>query len=145
MAGSSHLFLEAAYLTDFSTYRRWQLPGLTSGQEENEPLEDPDRINSAGIESSPIPVGDGSVLYFAARIRLPEAPDGRWFGARREGLGEASAAAAPRVRSYRTELGADGWTPPRLVEIAGLAEAAEVRVTWVSEDESVCLVTVAGA
>ena len=70
MIGTSNISVEAGYITDFDTYRRWQLPGL-GVEEDPDPREDPARINSAGVEGSPVPVGDGSVLYFSARLRLP--------------------------------------------------------------------------
>lgn len=143
MAGAASLFVEAAYLLDFATYRRWQLPGLVAQDELPAPVEDPSRVNTAGIEESPIPVGGGRVLYFSARLRLPERPGGPWLGARRDGLADPEGTARPRVRSYRTELGADGWTPPTPVAFPGL-DAPEVRVTWVADDETLCLITVGG-
>ncbi len=142
MAGSARIFLQAEYFTDFATYRRWNLPGLEKGEPTATPNEDTARINSAGIEESPVPVGSGRVLYFSARLRLPEEPKGRWLGARRPGLGEPAEGGRPLSRSYRTERGADGWSAPELVELPGVDAAASVRVTWVSDDESRCLVTV---
>jgi len=142
MAGASRIFVQAAYFMDFATYRRWNLPGLEENEAGPAPVEDPARINSAGIEQSPVPVGDGHVLYFSARLRLPERPDGPWLGARRPGLADPAEGGHPLTRSYRTELGADGWSVPELVALPGVDDTASVRVTWVSDDETRCLVTV---
>ncbi len=142
MAGAARIFLQAAYFMDFATYRRWNLPGLEKGEPTAAPVEDPTRINSSGIEDSPVPVGDGRVLYFSAHLRLPEQPKGAWLGARREGLVEPAEGGRAVTRSYRTERGADGWSAPQLVVLPGVDAAASVRVTWVADDESRCLVTV---
>jgi hypothetical protein len=48
-------------------------------------------------------------------------------------------------RSFRTELGPDGWSAPALVELEGTESAEQVQVTWVSGDERRCLVTLAEA
>jgi hypothetical protein len=45
-------------------------------------------------------------------------------------------------RSFRTELGPDGWSTPAVVEIPGTEAAEQVQVTWVSPDERRCMVTV---
>jgi hypothetical protein len=82
------------------------------------------------------------VLYFAARLRLPVQPEAPMIGAPREGLTEVEEGQPPPERSFRTALGSDGWSPPELVELGGVDEARVARVTWVSEDETVCLVTV---
>lgn len=142
MIGTSNITVEAGYLTDFDTYRRWQLPGLARADNAPGYLEDPDVINSAGIEGSPVPVGDGSILYFSARLRLPERSDDRWIGARREGMVEPSSNDPVVERTYRAELGQSGWSQPALVTFPGLEGAAVVRISWVSSDETRCLVTV---
>ncbi len=142
MVGASRVLFEASYLMDFDTYRDWQLPALAP-EAETARLGDPDRINGPGIEHSPVPVGDGHVLYFAARWRRPWKPDGAWFGTVRDGLPEPEpGASSSRERSYRTELGKDGWSRPQLVSFSGLDDAQVVRVTWMSPDETRCLVTV---
>jgi hypothetical protein len=143
MVGTTNLTVGASYLVDFTTYRRWQLPGLPAPEGELDRRNDPARVNSAGVEHAAVPVGDGSVLYFAARLR-PPAKDGEpWLGARRDGLDEPGAGEPVVERSYRTELTASGWTQPLLVRFPGLDEAAVVRISWVSDDEAACLVTVA--
>ncbi len=141
MIGTSNISVEAGYVTDFDTYRRWQLPGLGL-EEDPDPREDPARINSAGVEGSPVPVGDGSVLYFSARLRLPARADGAWLGARREGMVEPGPESMVVERTYRTEHREAGWSRPELVAFPALDGAAGVRVSWVSNDETQCLVTV---
>ncbi len=142
MMGASRVLFEASYFMDFDTYRSWRLPSLAP-QDEGSRLGDPARINGPGVEHSPIPVGDGHVLYFTERWRRPWKPDGKWFGTVRDGLPEPEPnAASSRERTYRTELGAGGWSRPALVAFPGLDDAQEVRVTWMSPDETRCLVTV---
>ena len=143
MIGTSNITAEAMYFTDFETFRRWQLPSLVPGDVETEPVEDPDRINSAGVEGSPVPLNGGRVLYFTSRLRAPAGPDGRWLGARRDGLTEPGPERGGVERTYRTSLGESGWSPPDLVMFPAVDDAAAVRVSWVSEDETRCMVTVA--
>ena len=145
MVGTSNLTVEASYLTDFTTYRRWQLPGLPSPEGEEDARSDLSRINSAGVEHAPVPVRNGSVLYFAARLRPPKVAGEPWLGARRDGLAGPAPGEAAVERTYRTELTASGWAAPALVRFPALDDAALVRVSWVSEDEAACLVTVAPA
>ena len=52
-------------------------------------------------------------------------------------------AAAGGHRPYRTEWLGDRWSAPAPVRLAGLAEDASARVTWVNGDETACLVEVA--
>jgi len=140
MYGSSDLRLEAATLMDFATFRRWRVPNLAST--EIVVVEDPALINSDGAEIAPVPVGDGKVLYFIARLRPPAKEGDSWHGAHREGLVNLDEESIPRERAFRTELVGGDWTQPRVVQFPGLEEAARVRVTWVSDDERTCLVTV---
>jgi hypothetical protein len=142
MVGTSNITVEAGYFTDFDTYRRWQLPGLLEEDDESEPREDPTAINSAGIEGAPVPVAGGRVLYFSARLRLPASAGGRWLGARRDGMEEPTGDQGAVERSYRTELAESGWSAPELVAFPGLDQSTAVRVSWVSGDEAVCLVSV---
>jgi hypothetical protein len=142
MMGTSNLTVDASYLTDFTTYRRWQLPGLPSPEGELDRRTDPARINSAGVEHAAVPVGDGSVLYFAARLRPPVRDGEPLLGARRDGLVEPGPGEPGMERSYRTELSPSGWTAPQLVRFPGLDETAVARVSWVSEGDRL-LVTVA--
>jgi hypothetical protein len=143
MVGASNVTVDASYLMDFTTYRRWQLPGLRLPGDEVDSRRDPARINSAGVEHSPVPVGDGTVLYFAARLRPPAAQGEPWLGALRDGLLDPTAGGSVVERTYRTQLAATGWTLPVLVRFPELDDAAVVRVSWVSEGETSCLVTVA--
>jgi len=138
--GSSELRVEADTLMDFSTYRRWKLPKL--GEATPPGLDDPLLINSSGSELAPVPVAGGTVLYFSARLRPPATAEEAWHGALRDGLVSEGEPLAGIERSYRTELLDDGWSAPELVVLPGLEDAVQQRVTWVSEDETVCLVTV---
>jgi len=142
MLGEKEIHLEAAQLMDFATYARWRLPMLKLADGSTGVVEDVDRINSSGIEGGPVVVGDGSVLYFSARLRPPEVPDGAWIGARREGLPSPADGDRSFDRSFRTELGAQGWSTPELVVIPGTDAAEHVKLTWVSVDEQRCYVTV---
>jgi hypothetical protein len=142
MIGEKDLRFEAGQLMDFATYARWRLPKLELAGN-RPPVENPDRINSDGVEHAPVPVGDGRVLYFAARLRRPVTPGDPWVGARRDGIRPANPDERVFERSYRTELGPDGWTRPEIVEIPGTQTAEQVQVTWVDRAELSCLVTVA--
>jgi len=141
MLGSSDLRLEAAFLMDFDSFRRWRLPRL--GDLSGDEVDDPERINSSGAELAPVPVAGGSVLYFSAHLRPPTREDEGWHGALRDGLVLPDEENGPRERSFRTELADHGWTRPAEVRFPGLDEAEVVRVTWVSDDETKCLVTIA--
>ncbi len=142
MIGEKELRLEAEQLMDFATYARWRLPKLELADAPS-PVENPDRINSDGVERGPVPVGDGRVLYFSARLRRPATPGGDWIGAPRSGLRPPTADERVFERSFRTELGVDGWSAPEIVEFPGTDSAEQVQVTWVSDDERRCLVTLA--
>jgi hypothetical protein len=140
MYGTDDLRLDAATVMDFATYRLWRLPKLEP--EATEEAEDTTRINSTGAEVAPVPVGDGSVLYFSAHLRPPIASDDQWHGALRDGLVVPEAGAGSNERTYRAEFTSNGWSAPELVRFPELDEARRVRVTWVAADESACLVTV---
>jgi hypothetical protein len=140
MLGPDDLRMDAQLLMDFETYRRWRLPRL--GEAPAPTNDSVGRINSSGIELAPVPVGDGSVLYFSARLRPPTTAEDGWHGALRDGLGPPGEGERPRLRSYRTELGDDGWSPPTLVDFPGLDEAEVVQVSWVGDEETRCLLTV---
>jgi len=143
MLGEKEIHLEAAQLMDFTTYARWRLPKLDLPGDAPAIVEDEDLINSSGVETGPVPVGDGSVLYFTARLRSPATPGGDWIGARRDGLASPAEDDPSFDRSFRTELGDEGWSTPELVVIPGATDAAQhVKVTWVSADERRCFVTV---
>ena len=140
MYGSDDLRLEASMVMDFATYRRWRLPKLDPGTDVG--AADPAMINSDGLELAPVPVAGGTVLYFSARLRPPATEDDSWHGAIREGFAVPEPGVAVLERSFRSQLTADGWTAPELVRFPGLDEAAQVRITWVKADETICLVTV---
>jgi hypothetical protein len=141
--GSTELWVDADMLIDFATYSRWKLPKLAA--ETSETPDDPGLINSSGAEVAPVPVGDGRVLYFGARLRPPATAEDDWHGARRDGLLSPDGEATSIERSYRTEIGDDGWSAPELVVFPGLEDTIRQRVTWVSDDETVCLVTLESA
>lgn len=140
MRGATELRLEAEMLMDFATYRRWRLPKLAGG--EAPAADDPSAINSSGSEQAPVPVAGGTVLFFSAQLRPPATTGGAWHGAPRDGLPVPGEGEPLRERSFRTELADDGWATPRLVVFPGLDAATRQRVSWVSEDETRCLVTV---
>jgi hypothetical protein len=144
MVGSDRVLVDASHLMDFDTYRRWQLPRLATA-EETAPSGDPARVNSSGVERSPVPAADGRVLYFAARWRAPALPGGSWHGVARDGLPAPDPDAAPAERTFRTEMGDDGWSVPELVTFPGIDGAVSQRVTWMAPDESLCLVSVRAA
>ena len=140
MYGSNDLRFVADTVMDFGTYRLWRLPKLESAVATE--IDDPALINSAGVEVAPVPVAGGTVLYFSARLRPPATADDGWHGALRDGLGIPEEGAGAVERSYRSELKGGGWTAPELVRFPDLDDAHKVRVSWVSADETVSLVTV---
>ncbi|MCP4896374.1 MAG: hypothetical protein GY906_05310 [bacterium] len=144
MLGTSFIRCEASMVMDFESYATWRLPELPQTDESSsrERREDPASINSDGLEQAPVVLGDGKVLYFSASLRTPVDETQELIGARREGLIDESAPDQVRERSYRTQLGEEGWSQPSLVQIQGLNDAATARVTWVNSDETECLVTV---
>lgn len=142
MIGENEIHLEAAQLMDFGSYARWRLPRLQLAGGSAEINEDVNRINTDGIEGGPVPVGDGSVLYFSARLRPPELPGNPWIGAQRDGLPPPAEGERSMDRSFRTELGDDGWSIPVLVVFPGTEPTEHVKLTWVSADEQRCFVTV---
>ena len=143
LKGTTLVMADAALLMDFKSYRSWRLPKSL----EETPKEEGDtaRINSPGIEHAPVPLHGGTVLYFAARLRRPWKDGSPWLGTERPGLRPGDATKAPTERTFRTELGPDGWSTPVLVTFPDLDDALTVRVTWVNEDETICLVTVRDA
>jgi hypothetical protein len=137
MIGEDRILIDGAHILDFVTYRDWKLPGLATGT--GEEVDDRvDRINTPGIEQAPVPSGDGTVLYFTARLREAAQPGGPLIGPRRTGLASAE---ARLERTYRTELTDAGWTAPELVEFPDL-EATSISISWVDDSETLCLVTV---
>jgi len=143
--GEKEVHLEAAQLMDFDTYARWKMPKLETVNRPQTFLENPDAINSPGVETAPVPLGDGSVLYFSARLRPPEVQGSPWIGARRDGLPVPEDGGRSAERSYRTELGSDGWSMPALVVFPGIDDLKNYKMTWVSGDELSCYLTVSDA
>jgi hypothetical protein len=144
MIGTQNVTVEARYFADFESFRKWQLPGLARPDDVEDVRNDPDLINSDGIERAPLPLAGGKVLYFTARLRQSAAGGDHWLGAPRVGLSPPSEGEISFERVYRTELGDDGWTPPAPVIFDGPEDAVSVRLTWIDEEETTCLVTVEG-
>jgi hypothetical protein len=149
MVGSKHLQVEAAELYLFSAYQLRFLPrSLQAPPPELSAPADPKRINSAGLESTPIPLQGGRVIYFAAGL-IPAAlggPGSPAYGAVRPGMQAKDGTLAPwclgGLRPYRVEWGMSGWEAPLPVELPGLDGTTSVRITWVDETETSCLVEV---
>ena len=148
MVGSKRLLATAAELFLFSDYQVRYLAGsLETLGAEVIGASDPKRINSGGLEMSPIPLQGGKVLYFAAGLNASPRPDVQAapVGAFRVGMGSEAAPAAWAVggyRPYRTQLGKDGWAPPQPVVLSGIPEDASARFTWVRQNETEGLVEV---
>lgn len=142
MRGESEIHLVADYMMDFESYARWRMPKLELAAADIPLVEDPALVNSSGVETAPIPVGDGHALYFTARLRPPGLAGGAWIGARRDGLPEPVEGERSYNRVYRTGLGADGWSAPEPVDFPEIAADQHVKLTWISADELSCYVTV---
>jgi hypothetical protein len=148
MTGSKLITADAAEFYLFSAYRLRFLPrSLESVPDEVTVPSDPMRINSAGLETTPLPAQGGSVVYFAAGL-LPGIPVGGKeaspVGAVRPGMRSRSGTLAPWAvggcRPYRAAWARDGWEAPRPVELPDLAADTRARVTWINDDETACLV-----
>jgi hypothetical protein len=142
MLGEKEVHLEAGHLMDFSTYARWRLPKLELPGGPVPTEGDPARINSPGVEHGAVPVAGGRVLYFAARLRPPVEREGEWVGAARRGMRAPAEGEQTFERTFRTVLGANGWSVPEMVVIPGTEEAEQVQLTWVNENETRCFATV---
>ncbi len=152
MIGTKELIGEADEIYLFSAYQVRHLPGALEviPAEVREPA-DPARINSAGLEMTPLPLPGGKVVYFAAGL----APDMRGgsdagpIGAVRPGMAGEGGKLAPWAvggfRPYRTAFEKGAWLGPEPVALPGLDPEASARVTWVNRDETACLVEVLGA
>lgn len=149
MYGTRKIVLDAAEFHLFTAYQmRYLARSLDAVPESAQKPNDPRSINSVGNEVCPIPAQDGRVLYFAAGL-LP-APLGAGksavVGAERAGVRSADGQFAPWAvggfRPYRTEWVGGSWQVPAPVEFSGLAANASARLTWISKDETSCLVEV---
>ncbi len=150
MVGTKQLLADAAELYLFSAYQIRFLPrSLNALPVEVTSPADPAKINSAGLELTPIPLRNGRVVYFAAGLTpglALKGGDAPPWGAVRAGMRDASGALAPWAvggcRPYRVAFENGAWGTPRPVELNGLAPDARARVTWINEDETDCLVEV---
>ncbi|MFZ5785745.1 MAG: hypothetical protein ACOY3Y_04810 [Acidobacteriota bacterium] len=148
LTGTKLLQVEAIALYDFHDYAVQYLPkALEALPEGVASRRDPLRVNSSGLERTPLPLRDGTVVYFSAGL-LPavSGEDAPPRGAERAGMRDGSGALAPwaigGTRPYRTELGSGGWSAPTPVELPGLDVEASATLSWVSDDETSCLVEV---
>jgi hypothetical protein len=141
MVGETLILMSADVFVDFETFRRWRLPLLPG--DDPPPVEDVSKVNTSGVEHAPVPVDGGRVLYFAASLRRqPDQHQGMVYtGARREGLQPAEDTNLAPELCFRTEWTDGAWTPPERVVFPNDEIMRMVRVTWVSADETVCLVT----
>ncbi len=153
MVGTKLVTADASEIYLFSAYQLRYLPrSVNAFPPEVFTPSDPARINSAGLEFTPIPLQGGKVVYFAAGL-IPGIPEGgkepQPIGAVRPGMREKDGALAAWAvggfRPYRVAWGKNGWEEPQPVELPGLAPAERARITWVNEDETSCLVEVTGA
>ncbi|MCU0292834.1 MAG: hypothetical protein MUF10_12730 [Thermoanaerobaculaceae bacterium] len=148
MVGSKKLLATAAELSVFSAFQVRYLAGsLEKLPPEVAEPSDPARINSAGAELSPLPLYGGKVLYFAAGLTPSARPDlhPAPMGAVRAGMGTPESLqtwAVGGFRPYRVEWSKDGWGKPEPVQLSGIPEDANVRMTWVRKDETACLIEV---
>ncbi len=150
MTGTKLLTADAAELYLFSAYQLRFLPSsLGSLPPEVSAPSDPKRINSAGLELTPLPLDGGRVVYFAAGL-LPSVPiggsDAAPVGAVREGMRDSTGKLEPWAvggwRPYRVAWRKGAWGVPEPVELQGLAPDVAARITWIKEDETACLVEV---
>jgi hypothetical protein len=153
MVGTKLVTADAAEVYLFSAYQLRYLPRSLDVMppDVTSPV-DPRKINSAGLELTPLPLRGGRVVYFAAGL-IPGVPLGgkeaQPVGAVRLGMRDRAGALAPWAvggfRPFRVAWGKEGWEEPQPVDLPGLAPAAKARLTWVNEDETSCLVELTGA
>jgi hypothetical protein len=147
MIGTKVLLATAAEFYLFSSYQVRFIPrslqGLPAGVDDRR---DPKRINSSGVERTPLPLDGGRVVYFAAGLLPSVMPRGEPRGAVRAGMrgpdGKLAAWAVSGYRPYRTAFERGRWTTPEPVDLPGLPAVASARITWVDPNETRCLVTV---
>ncbi len=146
MTGTKLLTLDAAELYQFRSYQVRFLPrALDEMPPELSARNDPARINSSGLERTPLPVAGGKVVYFAAGLLPPLKEGAPPRGAVRPGM-EKDGGLAPWAvggwRPYRSQWTGSGWSAPEAVTLPGLPEDASAAVTWVNEGETSLLVEV---
>ena len=153
MTGSKLLTADASELYLFSSYQLCYLPrSLSSLPPEVTAPADPGRINSAGLETTPLPLQGGRVVYFAAGL-LPGVPLGgkepQPVGAVRHGMRDSAGTIAKWAvggfRPYRVAWGRGGWEVPQPVDFPGIAPDVGARITWINDEETSCLVEVTQA
>jgi hypothetical protein len=153
MTGSKLLTADAGELYLFSAYQLRFLPrSLSSLPPDVTAPDDPKRINSAGLEETPLPVNGGKVVYFAAGL-LPGVPkegkEAAPVGAVRPGMRDASGKLGAWVvggyRPYRVAWTGGAWGTPEPVGLPGVPPALSARITWINDDETACLVEVTEA
>ncbi len=147
MVGSKLVTADASEFYLFRAYQlRYLARSLSPLPSEIALPNDPARINSAGMEMTPIPLHEGRVVYFAAGLLPPPlaGKDAKPIGAVRPGMTDKDGALASWAvngyRPYRVAWRQSGWEAPRPVELPGVASDVSARVTWVNEDETSCLV-----
>lgn len=149
LTGTKLLRTEAQELYDFAAYELRYLPRaiavLPAGVSDRQ---DAARVNSSGVERSPIPLQGGKIVYFSAGLLPPAVPNsgGPLRGALRVGMQGGAGSPLPwavgGMRPYRVAWAGDRWETPTPVVFPGLAPEAGARVTWVNEGETGCLVEV---
>lgn len=147
MVGTKLLLATAAEFYLFSSYQVRFIPrSLETLPATLSDRSDAGRINSSGVERTPLPLAGGRVVYFAAGLLPPIMPGGSARGAVRDGMLGPGGTLAPwavgAYRPYRAELGTRGWSRPEPVVFPGVEPDAAVRVTWVNDAETDCLVTI---
>lgn len=146
MVGAKLLTLDAAELYQFRSYQARFLPrALDETPAELTGRADAAKVNSSGLERTPIPLAGGKVLYFAAGLLPPIKEEAAPRGAVRAGMaGEAGLApwAVGGWRPYRSEWTGSAWSAPQAVLLPGLSEDASAAVTWVNDGETSLLVEV---
>jgi hypothetical protein len=150
MTGSKLLTADAAELYLFSAYQLRFLPrSLSSLPPEVASPDDPKRINSAGLEETPLPLRGGRVVYFAAGLvaGVPMGdkatpPVGAVRPGMRDGSGKLAAWAVGGYRPYRVAWAGGAWGAPEPVDLPGVADKLAARITWINDDETACLVEV---
>lgn len=146
MIGTKLLTLDAAELYQFRSYQVRFLPkALDELPAELTARTDSAKINSSGLERTPLPVAGGKVIYFAAGLLPPTSEGAAPSGAVRLGM-ETEEGLAPWAvggwRPYRSQWTGKGWSAPEPVLLPGLADNASAAVTWVNEGETLLLVEV---